>query len=578
MNTKSKTKYNLRWHNIKWKQINEYVAEIQKKIALAKRAENLPLMYDFQDQLLKSFEGRAMAVRKATTLNRGKRSPGIDDVIITKAYEKYKAISGLKYTLENMKRYRAQPVKRTYIPKPHSDTLRPLGIPVMADRCLQCLFLLILDPVVEEVSDETSYAYRKWRATWDAINRVFHIFSQRGKRTRWSEWVWDADIENFFGEVSHKFLLDTLKSGFVQDIRPFKQWLEADVIDKGVRLKVTKGFPQGGVISPVLSNIALNGMLDVIRPHRHRPNTMANIKQQGRHLVRYADDFLNTSRTKEELEKETNPLLIDFLAKRGLKISEKKSKIVHIDEGFEFLGWEIRNRPFRYDKNKGSDSDVQTEKVLVIRPTRASLNRIREKIRSVLKKTRGLPFGATISELNPVLRGWCNYYRHQEQGQIAIQNIGHYVVKTIFRFLRKKHPTRSNKWILQRYRYSSKTRTWIFGTSDGARLQDCSELTTKRHRKQLEGKRNPYVDTEYFMERKTTMSLDGLYEKVLKKYKGSCGLCLGKFEENDVIEMHHIKPRKNGGLSKVNNLMPLHQTCHHSITYGRLRKSPKFHK
>lgn len=318
-------------------------------------------------------------------------------------------------------------------------------------------------------------------------------------------------------------------------------------------------------------------MLDVIRPHRTRPNTVANIKQIGRHLVRYADDFILTARTREELEI-LIPLIKEFLDLRGLKISEKKSRIVYIDEGFEFLSWDIKNRTFRYNKNKRSDTGFQTDKVLVIKPTKNSIKRIRTNIRNVLDKTRRLPFVATIKELNPVLRGWCNYYRYQEQGQKAIQSVGHYVTRTVIRFLRKKYPTRSLKWILERFRHSSETRTWIFGTKEGARLQDCSELTTKRHYKQLEGKKNPYVDIEYFQERKSIMYLDGLYDKVLKRYKGRCGLCEEKFEIDDVIEMHHIKPRKYGGENRVKNLMPLHETCHHSITYGRLRKSQKFHK
>lgn len=577
MNSKEKAKFSRKWHNIKWKQVSLFVADVQKRIALAKRSDDLRGMYKLQNELLKSFEGRAMAVRHVTTINRGKNTPGIDNVIYTKAYEKYKAISDLKATLDNIKKYRAKPVKRKYIPKPHSEDLRPLGIPVIYDRCLQGLYKLILDPVVEETSDETSYGYRKGRSAADAINRIFHILRQSGKRTRWSYWVWDADIEKCFDEICHKFLLGKLKDGFVESIVPFKQWLEAGIIDKGVLIKSNKGVPQGGVISPLLCNLALNGMLDLVRPHRHRPNTSANIKQIGRHLVRYADDFILTARTKEEV-KELIPIIKEFLDIRGLKISEKKSKIVHINEGFEFLSWDIKNRPFRYNKNKRSASGFQTDKVLVIKPTKNSIKKIRANIRKVLLKTRRLPFGATIKELNPVLRGWCNYYRHQEQGQIAIQSIGHYVTKTVIRFLRKKHPTRSLKWLLARFRHSSKTRTWIFSTKEGARLQDCSELTTKRHYKQLEGKKNPYVDREYFQERKSIMYLDGLYEKVLKRYKGCCGLCEEKFENDDVIEMHHIKPQKSGGENRVNNLMPLHETCHHSITYGRLRKSQKFHK
>jgi len=207
------------------------------------------------------------------------------------------------------------------------------------------------------------------------------------------------------------------------------------------------------------------------------------------------------------------------------------------------------------------------------------VKRIRASVRNILEKHRRAPFGAIIKALNPVLRGWCNYYRHEEQGQIAIQKVGHYVMRTVLRFLVKRHKNRPLSWIIKKYRYSSDTRTWIFGTAEGSRLVDCSELTLKRHKKQLELNKNPYVDIEYFKERRSMLLLDGLYDKVLKKYQDSCAFCNEKFEPDDAIEFHHIKPVRKNGKSTVKNLMPLHQTCHHAITYGRLNStSPKYHK
>jgi RNA-directed DNA polymerase len=577
MKIKDKKRYSQRWHNLQWNKITKYVEVLQKEIALAKRSRKTSKMYASQDKLLRSFQGRALAVRRATALNKGKTTAGIDGVLYTKAYEKYAAISELKTLLE-MKNYKADPVIRVYIPKPNTDKWRPLGIPTMRDRCYQALHHLILDPVVEEKSDLTSYGFRRNRSTADAINRIYHILRQNGGRKRWSYWVWDADIEKCFDEISHEFLLKTLAKGHVWDTKPYEQWLKAGVKDKGVIIYPEKGTPQGGIISPLLCNVALNGLDKIIRPYKNRPNSVQDKKHIGRHFVRYADDFIITSRTREDLESIISKVKA-FLLKRGLQISEEKTRIVHIDEGFEFLSWEIKNRRFRYDLNKRSETGIQSEKVLVIRPTTQSVKRIRASVRNILEKHRRAPFGAIIKALNPVLRGWCNYYRHEEQGQIAIQKVGHYVMRTVLRFLVKRHKNRPLSWIIKKYRYSSDTRTWIFGTAEGSRLVDCSELTLKRHKKQLELNKNPYVDIEYFKERRSMLLLDGLYDKVLKKYQDSCAFCNEKFEPDDAIEFHHIKPVRKNGKSTVKNLMPLHQTCHHAITYGRLNStSPKYHK
>lgn len=579
MKLKDKKRYSQRWHNINWTKINMYVEKLQKNIALAKRGRQTSKMFVMQDELLKSFEGRALAVRQATTLNKGKTTAGVDGVLYSKAYEKYAAIAELKMLLELGKRYKADHILRVYIPKANSGKLRPLGIPTMRDRCFQSLHRLALDPVVEEISDPTSFGYRKGRSTADTINRIYHVFRQNAGKPRWSYWLWDADIENCFGEISHEFLLTKLTKGLVKDTTPYKEWLKAGIREKGVITSPTKGTPQGGVISPILCNLALNGIEKIIRPHKNRPNSAADKKHIGRHLVRYADDFIITSRTKEDLLV-VIPQIEKFLSKRGLKVSKEKSKIAHIEEGFEFLSWEIRNRPFKYNLNKRSETGTQTSKVLVIRPTPQAMKRIRSSVREVLQKSKRAPFGVIIKNLNPILRGWCNYYRHEEQGQPSIQKLGHYVMRTMLRFLAKRHKRRSLSWIIKTYVHSSKTRTWIFGTPEGARLQDCSELTLKRHSKQLELNKNPYVDLEYFKNRRSLLHLDGLYEKVLKKYDDSCGYCNGKFEESDVIEMHHLKPVKDGGSNTVRNLMPLHQACHHAVTYGRLntKTTSKYHK
>ena len=187
---------------------------------------------------------------------------------------------------------------------------------------------------------------------------VFILYRQNGSRKRWSYWVWDADIEKCFDEISHEFLLKTLAKGYVRDTKPYEQWLKAGVKDKGVIIYPEKGTPQGGIISPLLCNVALNGLDKIIRPYKNRSNSVQDKKHIGRHFVRYADDFIITSRTREDLESIISKVKA-FLLKRGLQISEEKTRIVHINEGFEFLSWEIKNRRFRYDLNKRSNWDTK---------------------------------------------------------------------------------------------------------------------------------------------------------------------------------------------------------------------------
>lgn len=459
-----------RWKFIDWTTVEEQVRRLQLRIAKAIKGGRYCKAKALQWILTHSFFAKLLAVQRVTQ-NKGKRTPGIDNVIWTTEKQKMQGAHELK-----KKGYKAQPLRRIYIPKKNKK-LRPLGIPTKSDRASQALHLLGLEPIAEILADENSYGFRPKRSAHDAIAQCFILLARRQS----AQWILEGDIKACFDKISHEWLIENV----MMDKTTLTQWLKAGFIEKEIFHNTEDGTPQGGIASPTLANMVLDGLEKAIKDIA---STGDMIK-----FVRYADDFICTARSKEILEVKVKPLIINFLKMRGLELSLEKTKITHINEGFDFLGFNLR----KY-QNK-----------LLIKPSKQGIKKFCENIRATIHSVGHASTAGLISALNSKIRGWTNYYR----GCVAKETfsfIDTVVFETLWKMLKRKHNNKNISWIRQKYFTKSGLRNWCFYTQVTSKMGETKVFTlikaadTKiiRHVK-IRGKATPYDDDyeDYFIER-----------------------------------------------------------------------------
>jgi RNA-directed DNA polymerase len=417
--------------------------------------------------LTHSLSAKLLAVKRVTE-NAGKFTAGVDGVVWKTPVQKLNAAK----TLEK-KGYKSKPLKRVYIPKKNGKK-RPLGIPTMHDRAMQALYLLALDPISETTADNCSFGFRPKRSCADAIARCFIHLSRQNS----AEWILEGDIKGCFDHISHKWMLDNIPV----DKRVLIQWLNAGFIDKNKLFPTKEGTPQGGIISPTLANMLLDRMEQAIYNAtgiKLGKNGWQKPNKQKIHIVRYADDFVITGSSKEILENTVLPLIEQFLQIRGLQLSQEKTIITSIYKGFDFLGQNIR----KYDNG-----------TLIIKPSKDSMKSIRAKVKTVVKKNWASPTDVLIRQLNPIIRGWCNYHRHicAKKHFIALDSI---VWNTIWKWPIRRHSNKGKIWIKNKYFDSNEYSNWIFFAKDkngkSIRLIKAAHINIERHRL-INGKANPY--------------------------------------------------------------------------------------
>jgi len=535
------------WHNINWCQCYKIVKRYQRRIVKAKKAGRWGKVKSLQRLLTHSFSGKAIAVRRVTE-NRGKKTPGVDKKIWSTPSEKSQAIINLR-----THGYKPAPLRRIYIPKANNKK-RPLGIPTMKDRAMQALFKLALEPIAEIMADGHSYGFRKGRSTSDAIEQCFNTLSKKNSAT----WILEADIEGCFDNIDHQWLLDNVP----MDKKILKKWLKAGYMESGRHYPTEKGTPQGGIISPLLMNITLDGLQT--RLSEKFPNKSTSRKPNPKvNLVRYADDFIITGISREQLEDLVKPEIEKFLKIRGLSISKAKTKITHIDSGFDFLGQNIR----KYDGK------------LLIKPSNSSLRNVIRKIRKILKDNKTVSQERLIQLLNPIIRGWAMYHRHVVSKR-SFSKLSHVIFRMIWRWAKRRHPNKNLRWIKSKYFKRIENVEWTFAC-EGQHLNkakgketvlyklfDPQKLPIKRHVK-IRSETSPFDEQwdDYFEERlekkmKQELSGNKKLQTLWNWQGGKCPICQQPITTTTDWDTHHVIPKKQGGSDRLSNLQLLHINCH----------------
>ncbi len=530
------------WHSIDWETSHRRVRELQVRIAKATASQQWRKVKALQRMLVRSFTAKALAVKRVTE-NQGKKTPGVDGECWDTPEEKWNAIFRLQ-----RKGYKPKPLRRVYIPKANGKR-RPLGIPTMQDRAMQALYLLALEPVSETIADRNSYGFRPMRSTADAIEQCFVNLSRKSS----AQWVLEGDIKGCFDNIDHQWLIDHV----LMDKVILQKWLKAGYLESSRFHSTEAGTPQGGIISPVLANLALDGLEAVLESHFGKKNTKASYKTKVNY-VRYADDFIITGISKELLEGEVRPIVEAFMAKRGLSLSQEKTVITHISEGFDFLGQNVR---------KYGDK-------CLIKPSHKNVKNVLAKIRSILNDNKTAPAWRIVQLLNPIVRGWANYHR----GVVAKETfnyVDYRIWKMLWQWCKRRHLNRRKRWIKDKYFKTVGARHWTFqGVSpDGFvfNLIYANDTPIKRHTK-IVAEANPYDPTfeSYFEQRlervwRDSMKGKGRIYRLWLRQDKRCPCCKQFITQDTGWNIHHVVERCKGGSDKLDNLVLLHPNCHRQL-------------
>ncbi len=496
------------WDSIDWVKAEVSVKKLQARIVKAQREGRYNKVKALQWTLTHSFYAKALAVKRVTS-NGGGNTPGVDMETWDKPEAKLQAINALR-----RRGYQPKPLRRVHIKKSNGK-LRPLGIPTLKDRAMQALYLLALQPVAETTADTHSYGFRKERRCMDAV-RQCHCILSKGYSPKW---ILEGDIKGCFDHISHEWLLANIPMDKVM----LRKWLKCGYIFQKKMFPTEEGTPQGGIISPTLANMTLDGLQKILADKYKR------IHRGGKHyspmvnLVRYADDFIITCENRETLEKEIKPLVAEFMAERGLTLSEEKTVITNINDGFDFLGFNIR----KYGRE------------LLTKPTKKAEKRFMENIRKTVKGNKGCKQESLIRMLNRKIRGWGAYYQHGATRD-SFQRMDNQIYLSLWQWAKRRHSKKGKRWIANRYWHNIRGNKWTFaakfkksnGKEDQLTLLKLSSTFPFMPYTQIKGDMNPF-DNDcrlYFNQRmkaKMLVSLKGrrslLY--LWEKQNRLCPIC-----------------------------------------------------
>lgn len=536
------------WSDIDWKIIESKVNKLKKRIFVAKLTGKSPeVVRRLQLMMILSKANLLFSIRKVTSLNRGKKTAGIDKQKYLSPERRFKLF--LELSKINPLEWTPSPVRREYIARPGKDP-RPLGIPTIRDRVIQLVVKNALEPEWEAIFEPGSYGFRPARGCHDAMARLWRILSSK-KRT----WVLDADIKGCFNNIAHGPLLDKL-SGFPAQAL-IGRWLKAGYFEKERYFDTVLGTPQGGIISPLLANIALHGMEKALGIRYHARGYV--VPSLPFILVRYADDFVVLT-TSLERAQEAKELLREFLAERGMEFSEEKTNIRCVEEqSFDFLGWSFKlyENDIRKIRRKAFKRAKQG-KVALVTPSPKSIANIKSKIKLLFRTYSSSLTSHLIYKLNSLIMGWANYHKYVNANMI-FRSLDSFVYMQVVRWARRRHPNKGWKWITGKYFSSSKVKfrtktgrssfvssNWSFvGDKGFPRLVKFKEVPLKNYSSIGFG-RNPLnpSDADYYKDRKLSQSFerDSFRGSIYKRQYGTCPVCgldLSVGDWDEPMHLHH---------------------------------------
>lgn len=546
-----------KWHSIDWRKLEVAVFKLQKRIYRASDRGDTEAVHRLQRLLLKSRSAATMAVRRVTQDNQGKRTAGVDGALALTDAQRLALVDQL---LRNPYDATAQPLRRVWIPKPGKTEKRPLGIPAIEDRARQALVKLALEPEWEAKFEPNSFGFRPCRSCHDAIEAIYRQVRVVPK------WVLDADIAGCFDHIDHEALLDKIGT-YPRLRRVIKAWLKSGILDEGQLLPTSEGTPQGGVISPLLANIALHGLEHAVQDAF--PKTMY-LPSVGRYVrgkpavIRYADDFVVLHRDREVIER-AQEVVEQWLRGMGLEMKPSKTRIVHTLEehdgqaGFEFLGFHIRH----YSRGRSNSIRVPktgepTGLTCSIRPSKASQKRLLMNVRQIVRSNRAVSQQRLIRLLNPVILGWGNYFSKVVSKDV-FQRLDNLIFAKLKAWAYHRHPNKSRGWIMRKY-WSFREDRWDFGIANRIKLIGLSEIPIRRHTSLRQGK-SPYDgDWVYWSQR--LEQYPGMPKSAiihLRRQSGCCYHCGLHFRPEDQMERLHLDgDRRN--FARGNTAL-VHQRC-----------------
>ena len=542
------------WHSINWYEVNSNVRNLRRRIFKATQCQDWKKVRNLQKLMFRSYSNIVHSVRKATLINKGHKTSGVDKLLVKTPQQRL----ALSKDLASNRECKPMPANRVYIPKKNGK-LRPLGIPTIRDRCLQAIVKNALEPCWSAQFEGISYGFRPGRSTHDAIGKIYQI--ARPNKTK--KWVVDADIAGCFDNISHQKLLEII--GNFPFRNHIEKWLKSGYMDKNTFHPQISGTPQGGIISPLLANIALHGMEEVLGVKYDKKGRIAHSK---RIVVRYADDFVIFCETKEDAESSKN-LINSWLNDRGLTISEEKTRIVHLSNGFDFLGFNIRHYKVK---------NTKTGWKLLIKPSKDFLKECRSDIREIFLNNVGKKVDILIGKINPVIRGKANYMNKVVSSE-AFRSLDNYIFYREVRYVKRSHPNKPKNWTQDKYwgrlNLQRPNDRWVFGNKEsGNYILKFAWNKIIRHPlvRQRSSPDDPslqeYWDKRNDKSNKTkSKTLSKKHDYIAFKQGYKCPVCGESLFNDEPRHLHHIVPRNKGGKDVASNLVWLHMYCHHKTHY-----------
>jgi RNA-directed DNA polymerase len=551
--SKTRLKTTVEWQAIPWRKLERKVYKLQKRIYKASSRGDVNAVRRLQKTLMKSWSARCLAVRRVSQDNQGKKTAGVDGQKSLTPKQRLNLVGNLKLGTK------ASPTRRVWIPKPGMEEKRPLGIPTMSDRALQALVKLALEPEWEARFEPNSFGFRPGRSCHDAIEAIFKAINAKAK------YVLDADIAKCFDRINHEALLNKLNT-FPTIRRQIRAWLKAGVMDDKQLFPTSEGTPQGGVISPLLANIALHGMENRIKEAFPR-KVVKGVYFSPPNFIRYADDFVILHKD-ETVVQRCREIISEWLNGMGLELKPSKTRLIHTlnkyedkAPGFNFLGFNIRQyKVSKYHSGKDTKGELLGFKP-IITPSKEKQKAHYERVSSIIDAHKSAP---------QTIRGWANYYSSVCSKEI-FTHLDSLLFGKLVAWAKRRHPNKTWEWIAKKYWGTIGDDNCVFATKqDGKtpkRLLKYEATPIVRHIK-VKGDASLYDGNLIYWSTRmgTHPEATTRVAILLKMQKGKCAHCGMYFKDGDLLEVDHKIPKSKGGKDEYKNLQILHRHCHDQKT------------